>query len=147
MDTDFETRLVEACRATLTVAEDSEHAARRFNNVRKLLAKYPPPPEPGVYLLVSATARPPYWFLVKGQRAVIGRGPEADLVLDHPQVSVRHCLIESDGLDWQVTDLESKNGVFVNGVKCDRAFLRRGDLLKVGKCGLLFIPITADDEV
>jgi pSer/pThr/pTyr-binding forkhead associated (FHA) protein len=63
---------------------------------------------------------------------IIGRHSSADVRLPLPDVSRRHCrLICTDG-SWQVVDLNSLNGVFVNGERVRQASLRHHDMLRVG---------------
>lgn len=52
-----------------------------------------------------------------GQAWIVGRGPECDVRIDHPDVSRRHARLSlrDDGL-W-VEDLGSKNGTTVDGVR------------------------------
>ena len=40
--------------------------------------------------------------------------------ISNPTVSRRHCIINSDGKDYTVTDLGSTNGTMVNGVQIDK---------------------------
>ena len=76
----------------------------------------------------------PSGFAVDLTRAetVIGRNAEADLRLPLPDVSRRHCRIVHQNGIWQVFDLQSMNGVFVNGVKIEQETLRHRDLVRVG---------------
>jgi pSer/pThr/pTyr-binding forkhead associated (FHA) protein len=63
---------------------------------------------------------------------VVGRHSLADVRLPLPDVSRRHCrLVCRDG-SWQVVDLDSLNGVFVNGEKVREATLHHRDVLRVG---------------
>jgi pSer/pThr/pTyr-binding forkhead associated (FHA) protein len=45
----------------------------------------------------------------------LGRGPANDLRFDAGDLSTRHAQLSYDGTHWWVSDLESKNGVRVNG--------------------------------
>lgn len=56
-------------------------------------------------------------------RLVIGRGTECDLILDEPEMSRRHALIENSGDGIYLRDLGSANGTFVNGVQVRNAVL------------------------
>ena len=71
---------------------------------------------------------------------VIGRDPQtAGLVLVDPAVSGRHCAVESDGAGgFQVVDLGSRNGTFVNGEKVSERSLVEGDKIFVGETVLRF---------
>jgi len=79
----------------------------------------------------------PYRFRMTGGRVrTLGRGPRADFVLDAALVSRAHCrlLVEADEL--VVENLGSTNGTFVNGASVERATLRDGDRLRVGRVEL-----------
>lgn len=60
-------------------------------------------------------------------RLTIGRGTECDLVLDEPEMSRRHALVENTGDGVYLRDLGSSNGTFVNGVQVRDAVLHPGD--------------------
>jgi pSer/pThr/pTyr-binding forkhead associated (FHA) protein len=63
---------------------------------------------------------------------LIGRHSQADVRLPLPDVSRRHCrFFFSEGI-WQVLDLNSLNGVFLNEQPIRQAALRQGDLLRIG---------------
>lgn len=60
-------------------------------------------------------------------RLTIGRGSDCDLVLDEPEMSRRHAMIENSGDGLYLRDLGSANGTFVNGVQVKNAVLHPGD--------------------
>jgi predicted component of type VI protein secretion system len=63
---------------------------------------------------------------------VLGRHSQADLRLPLPDVSRRHCRFAwSDGA-WQVFDLQSLNGLYVNDQLVTQATLHSGDTLRIG---------------
>ena len=63
---------------------------------------------------------------------LVGRHSEADIRLPLPDVSRRHCrFVFSDGC-WQVQDLKSLNGTFVNDEPVDKALVCHGDTVRVG---------------
>jgi pSer/pThr/pTyr-binding forkhead associated (FHA) protein len=64
--------------------------------------------------------------------AVVGRHTEADLRLHDPDVSRRHCRIGVEDGMWRIVDLESTNGVYLNGVRLSEANLYPGDRLRIG---------------
>ncbi len=70
---------------------------------------------------------------VPGTRAVIGRSDEADCVLPDPNISRRHAELRqsSDG-SWQIVDMNSTNGVKVNGRRMPSSRLRDGDQVTLG---------------
>jgi diguanylate cyclase (GGDEF)-like protein len=72
---------------------------------------------------------------------VIGRDPaQAGLALPDPAVSARHCALELEAVtgEFTVSDLESRNGTFVNGEKVSERRLCAGDKLFVGETVLEF---------
>lgn len=60
-------------------------------------------------------------------RLVIGRDSDCDLVLDEPEMSRRHAMIENTGDVIFLRDLGSANGTFVNGVQVRNAVLHPDD--------------------
>jgi pSer/pThr/pTyr-binding forkhead associated (FHA) protein len=67
---------------------------------------------------------------------LIGRHSDADVRLALPDISRRHCRMVYASDRWQVFDLNSLNGVFVNGDRVQQATLDEGDTLRIG--GLTF---------
>lgn len=63
---------------------------------------------------------------------VMGRHSEADVRLPLPDVSRRHCRFVFTNGAWQVFDLDSLNGVLVNGKRIQHATLRDQDSLTIG---------------
>jgi pSer/pThr/pTyr-binding forkhead associated (FHA) protein len=62
-------------------------------------------------------------------RLVIGRGSECDLILDEPEMSRRHAMIENSDDGIFLRDLGSANGTYVNGVQVRDAVLHPDDQL------------------
>lgn len=52
--------------------------------------------------------------------AMAGRSDDCDIYFDDPKMSRQHFALETDGTDVYITDLESSNGTFVNGVRLNR---------------------------
>ncbi len=65
--------------------------------------------------------------------AVIGRHSHADVRLALPDISRRHCRLVFENQQWRMLDLESLNGVFVNGERMAEANLYDGDRLQLGQ--------------
>jgi pSer/pThr/pTyr-binding forkhead associated (FHA) protein len=66
------------------------------------------------------------------QQIVIGRGAEADVPVNEPKASRRHCEIRVWETDYVLTDLKSRNGTFVNNQRVDVALLKPGDTIRIG---------------
>src|SRR6516162_3547302 len=70
---------------------------------------------------------------------VIGRAAEADFVVNHPEVSRKHCRILQDGNAWFIEDLDSQRGTTVNGVRItERTPVHEGDEILIGPVSLGF---------
>lgn len=68
----------------------------------------------------------------------IGRGPDCELVLDDPTVSRRHAQIELVSGVYCLQDLDSSNGISVNGHGVSRTLLVSGDRIELGNVRLVF---------
>ena len=66
-------------------------------------------------------------------RLVVGRQPSCDIILRFPNVSSRHCEVQLLNGYWHVRDLGSRNGIKVNGIRCESHWLMPGDVLSVAK--------------
>jgi len=67
-----------------------------------------------------------------GRSCVIGRRADSNIQLDDPKISRHHCRIASSGDGWEVQDLDSTNGTYINRIRVRRGELKPGDLLLVG---------------
>lgn len=70
---------------------------------------------------------------------LIGRGSENTIVLENDSVSRRHARIQRMGRQWNVIDLDSTNGTYVNDELITDYQLRRGDQLKIGDSIIKFL--------
>jgi len=69
----------------------------------------------------------------------IGRSRECDIVLDDAGVSRRHAEIRPDPAGWALRDLDSTNGVRVNGRPVHGSQqLRQGDRVEIGSTEIVF---------
>ena len=74
----------------------------------------------------------PQVLLLSEPRYVLGRSPEVDFTFDSAKLSRRHMeLRQADGT-YMFVDLDSTNGVFINGVKAHSSTLTEGDMLSIG---------------
>jgi pSer/pThr/pTyr-binding forkhead associated (FHA) protein len=86
------------------------------------------------WILQSAGDPPFVLRLPRGSVKTVGRTARADFILDAALVSRLHCRLTADASDQLVVeDLKSTNGTVVNGKKIQRAVLREGDTLTVGR--------------
>jgi hypothetical protein len=63
---------------------------------------------------------------------VVGRAPECNLILDSGEASRRHAIFTRSGASLLVRDLQSRNGVFVNGAQVSEQVLQVGDQVRIG---------------
>jgi pilus assembly protein CpaF len=78
-------------------------------------------------------------FPFEKDRITIGKGPANDVVLNEAEVSREHCVIAREGAGYGVTDLNSANGVYVNGSRIrGSAGLRDGARIGVGRYLVMF---------
>ena len=103
----------------------------------------------GVPLLeIVAGPLPPQRVLLPDRGLVIGRGDDADLVLEADGVSRKHARVVNNTAGIvNVLDLGSTNGTFLNGRRVDVAVLREGDQLRIGQVVLRFAYGAEDDPV
>jgi ABC-type multidrug transport system ATPase subunit/pSer/pThr/pTyr-binding forkhead associated (FHA) protein len=71
-------------------------------------------------------------------RLTIGRTPANTVVLNHPQVSAHHAILERVEGGFRVIDNNSTNHVYVNGQRVDNQLLRTGDEIRVGPYRLTY---------
>ncbi|MCK5231002.1 MAG: FHA domain-containing protein, partial [Desulfobulbaceae bacterium] len=77
---------------------------------------------------------------------LIGRGEEADLVLADHTVSHRHALIDSSDDRLWIKDLDSVNGVWLNGERISgKTFLHPGDFIQLGQSKFL-LPVAEEEK-
>ena len=63
----------------------------------------------------------------------IGRHPENDLPLKDSQISRWHAEVRKEEDHYRLIDLDSLNGIMVNGEKVQNRRLKHGDRIRVGK--------------
>jgi uncharacterized protein YkwD len=92
------------------------------------------PKHRGALRLVAIDASAPAReFYLDRKRLSVGSASGNDLVVAHPTVSRKHAIIRRRWGFYEITDLESTNGTFVNGRRIDAPTrLRPGDQLRFG---------------
>ncbi|MER7947416.1 DUF3662 and FHA domain-containing protein [Streptomyces sp. NPDC096079] len=99
-------------------------------------------PGPGTHAGSGAAVR--RWIEINGTRhqisrptLVLGRSTDADVRIDDPGVSRRHCEIRT-GTPSTIQDLGSTNGIVVDGQHTTRATLRDGSRIVVGSTTIVY---------
>ena len=77
---------------------------------------------------------------------VIGRRAGLDIVLSHPLVSRQHARILPEGEAFEIFDLGSSHGTWVNGNRIDRHTLRSRDRIRLGQLGLELTFLSGDED-
>jgi pSer/pThr/pTyr-binding forkhead associated (FHA) protein len=72
-----------------------------------------------------------------GAVKTVGRTARADFIVDAALVSRLHCRITATNESLEVVDLKSTNGTFVNDKRVNRAALKNGDRLRIGRVELM----------
>lgn len=98
--------------------------------------------------VVNRKTRPAALRLVKGPGApsnialamhefIVGRSNDAHFTVDSDAVSRKHAAFRQTEAGTHLEDLDSANGVYVNGTKVQSATLHDGDSIQIGEA--LFI--------
>jgi pSer/pThr/pTyr-binding forkhead associated (FHA) protein len=82
----------------------------------------------------------------KGQSLTIGRKNSNDIPIENLAVSGHHAKIDSVGDGYLLTDLQSKNGSFVNKQLVSSHWLKSGDTIVIGKHTLIFHYAEGEDQ-
>lgn len=70
----------------------------------------------------------------------VGRTDDNDIAIDHRSLSRTHCkVVREDSGEWRVLDMESANGLMVNGETYAQATLRSGDVIELGHVKIKFV--------
>ena len=97
--------------------------------------------------MTSETNSPPSALLIVGSSNVftfnksvikIGRLEGNDLILDNLSVSRNHAELRFHNGYYEITDLNSTGGTFVNGIKVTRKRLEKGDVITLAGVHLVF---------
>jgi adenylate cyclase len=72
-------------------------------------------------------------FFLSGDRVVVGRAPDCQVVLADPWISSHHAALEQRGRELWLVDLSSRNGTWLGGRPVRESRLADGDLVGFGK--------------
>jgi len=70
---------------------------------------------------------------------VVGRTDDNDIVINHRSISRHHARVTEENGRYTIVDMQSSNGVRVNGEEYGKVELRRGDLIDLGHVRLRFV--------
>lgn len=83
-------------------------------------------------------------FVLEGDTTNVGRHPESDIFLDDVTVSRHHAVIQREGDHYEVRDLGSLNGTYVDHERIDTAVLTDMNEVQVGRFVLTFVVGSAE---
>jgi FhaA, N-terminal domain/FHA domain len=72
------------------------------------------------------------------RRTLIGRSKECDVQIDDASASRKHAELRQEGTAYWIVDLDSTNGLEVNGMRTQRAKLEHGDKITIGSTDIAF---------
>lgn len=87
----------------------------------------------GFALVVERGPRTGLTYLLRPGNTTVGRHPESDIFLNDVTVSRQHCRFVVSAESISVEDSGSTNGIYVNDERVDRADLKAGDEVLVGR--------------
>ncbi|HEV2229911.1 MAG TPA: FHA domain-containing protein [Steroidobacteraceae bacterium] len=96
-----------------------------------------PAPEGATRLLIRSDGEREVMHVL-GRKTSVGRTPDNDLQIDAKYVSRHHAVILAGPAHTIVEDLNSTNGVLVNGRRIVRETLKDGDLVTIGRAEYRF---------
>ena len=89
-------------------------------------------------LAISGPLRGSEFPLQSGEFA-IGRESSNAIWLEHSSVSRRHCAVRVEEGRYILSDIDSRNGTFVNNVPVKERELENGDEVRIGEYVFLFL--------
>ena len=103
-----------------------------------MIYKPQPADESGVDREVAVLSWDGRSLRVDKRRVLLGRSRECDIQIEDPNVSRRHAELRQEGSSYWIVDLDSTNGLEVNGRRVKRAKLDEGDTFTVGSTDVTF---------
>lgn len=133
-----------SCGAALTDRDD-DHTTKAIP-----VEEFPPVDEEQVFeeaeiepgtgmLLVRRGPNAGSRYVLDHPVTTVGRHPDSRVFLDDITVSRRHAEIRRIAGGYEVADVGSLNGTYLNRERVDRGVLTDGDLIQVGKFKLMFV--------
>lgn len=91
------------------------------------------------HLRLASANGPPEWFPMRGDRIVLGRSRDCDLILPDVLLSRRHAELVRAEHGWLLRDLGSLNGTRLNGARLEKdVLLQDGDVVEVADWSLAY---------
>ena len=132
------TTLTRACSGLINDAMpgdawDDKTEVGAFDSTRMKTAKS----RDRAYLIVLSGQKLGQMFRIEQAETLIGRAENVAISFPDDSISRRHAKItQGEGEPW-IEDLRSANGTIINGERIDRAVLRDGDKIRIGRTVIL----------
>ena len=94
--------------------------------------------EPNVFLDVIGLEENVRRIGLREDRIIIGRIPECEIQFPVKSISRKHACIYFHNEEYFIEDLNSTNGIYINGLKIEKASLRNQDQIEVGEIIMIF---------
>src|SRR4051812_18395576 len=72
-------------------------------------------------------------------KTTLGRRPYNDIVIDNLAVSGEHAVLQMNGADVFIEDLNSTNGTYINGKAAKKQLLNHNDTVEIGKYKIKYL--------
>lgn len=84
--------------------------------------------------------------LTRGKKITVGRTAQSQWQIDDQKMSSLHCTFYLQETRLEIFDNDSKNGLYLNGIKVDQAEVFLGDRIKLGGTVIKIDESSMDDE-
>lgn len=121
--------------ASLAALDEAYNIAGASNEVRDAVVSLP---LGSALLVVRLGNGEGERFLLDRDKIVAGRSEEADVFLNDVTVSRTHAEFIRHGSEFEVRDLGSLNGTYINRDRIDSYVLKPGDELQIGKYRMVY---------
>jgi len=133
-------QIVGSANRTLVAVADTDPQGRPLARPEHIAAAIPQVAGYGKLVVLSSNFAGKEFELSRPQM-IIGRTDENDIVINHRSISRNHAKLvrEPETGRYTISDLQSSNGVRVNGSDYGKVELRRGDTVDLGHVRLLYV--------
>ena len=122
---------------TILMPKAPSKVKNRIDKLRNILLNNPLPSGNTPQLWVNSPNVASWFALAKS--ITVGANPDNDLQILDDLVSGNHLKIVEDTGAWAVEDLDSTNGVYLNGEKTQQCRLKDGDIVQIGDSWFIFV--------